>query len=92
MSTYKITKYSFDKAKELGVTIKPSTNKLKKIDVFKDNKKIATIGDINYRYNDYPNYIIKKGLEYANERRKLYKIRHKKDKNLNGYYANKILW
>jgi hypothetical protein len=90
MSSYKITKYSFDKAKELGVTIKPSSNKLKKIDVYKDNKKIATIGDINY--DDYPNYIIKKGLEYANERRKLYKIRHKKDKNLNGYYANKILW
>ncbi len=91
MSTYKITKYSYNKAKELGVIIKPSSNKLKKIDVYKDNKKIATIGDI--RYFDYPNYILKKGIEYANERRRLYKLRHKKDKNFkNGYYADKILW
>ena len=35
------------------------------------------------------------GITYANERRKLYKIRHKKDinvKNSSGYFADKILW
>ncbi len=38
--TYNITKYSFAKAKELGVTIKPASNPLKKIDVFdRDGKK-----------------------------------------------------
>jgi len=91
--TYKINDYSYQQAKKLGVTIKPSTNKNKKIDVFKDNKKIASIGNINYM--DYPSYINSKqyGLQYANERKKLYKIRHKKDLNSgNGYYSNKILW
>jgi hypothetical protein len=35
------------------------------------------------------------GLEYANERKKLYKIRHSKDRNIknsNGYFADRLLW
>ena len=89
--SYKITDYSYQKAKQLNVDIKPSTNKNKKIDVFKNNKKIASIGAIGYL--DYPNFIKKNGLEYANQRKKLYKLRHKKDLNSkNGFFANKILW
>jgi hypothetical protein len=90
---YHITNYTKQKAKELNVTIKPSTNKNKKIDVFKNNKKIASIGAIGY--NDYPNYIIKNDKAYAHERRRLYRIRHNKDRNVknsNGFYANKLLW
>ena len=88
---YHITKYSYDQAKKLNVEIKPSTNKKKKIDVFKNNNKIASIGAIGY--NSYPEYIIKKGLSYANERKKLYKERHKKDLNgKNGKWASAILW
>ena len=90
---YNIKNYTKEKAKKLNVTIKPSTNKKKKIDVFKDNKKIASIGAIGY--SDYPTYIENKGIKYADERRKLYKIRHSKDlKQIgsNGYYANKLLW
>ena len=88
---YQITKYSYDQAKKLNVEIKPNTNKKKKIDVFKNNSKIASIGAIGY--NDYPTFIIKKGLSYANQKKKLYKLRHKNDLNgKNGFYANKILW
>jgi hypothetical protein len=87
---YEITSYTRDMAKELGVTIKSSDNKNKKIDVFKNNKKIASVGAVGYK--DYPTYIKEKGLEYANERRRLYRIRHKNDKNANGYYANALLW
>ena len=94
---YTITDYSKKKADKLGVKIKPSKNKNKKIDVYKDGEKIAAIDD--KKYNDYPTYLSfeKKGLVkqgYANERRKLYRIRHKKniDKDGNGYYSNKILW
>jgi len=93
MSSYRITNYSKQKAKELGVIIIPSKNKNKKIDVFKDDNKIASIGSIkNY---DYPTYILEKGKSYADDRRRLYRIRHKKDlnnKNGNGFWANKILW
>jgi hypothetical protein len=87
---YTITNYSKQKAKELNVIIKASTLKNKKIDVFKNEKKVASIGDT--RYQSYPDYIKSKGKEYADERRKLYKIRHAKNKGVTGYYADKILW
>lgn len=95
---YKILPYSFRKAKELGVIIKPSTNLLKKIDVFKNGKKVASVGARGM--NDYPTYLEKekKGYYekgYAYKRRKLYKERHEKDRHKvgsNGYYADKILW
>jgi len=95
---YKILPYSFEQAKKLNVTIKPSTNILKKIDVFKKGNKIASIGARGM--NDYPTYMQKekngyyeKG--YASKRRKLYKERHEKDRHVvgsAGYYADKILW
>ena len=89
--SYKITDYSYKQAKKLNVQIRPSVYKNKKIDVFKNDVKIASIGAINYL--DYPTYIETKGKKYADERRKLYRLRHKKDINEGaGFYANKILW
>ena len=91
---YKITEYSKEKAKKLGVIIKASSNLAKKLDVFnKKGEKIGTCGAIGY--GDYPTFIKTKGLEYANARRKLYKIRHDKDRHLkgtNGYWADQLLW
>jgi hypothetical protein len=87
---YKIKDYSYKKAKQLGVEIKPSKIKNKKIDVIKQGKVIASIGDKNYK--DYPTYIQEKGLSYANERRRLYNIRHKNNKGIVGKYAKEILW
>ena len=87
---YHILPYSYNKAKELGVEIKPSTRKNKKIDIFKNNNYICSIGQLGY--NDYPTYIRDKGVEYANKRRYLYNIRHRNDESLAGKYAKKILW
>jgi hypothetical protein len=90
---YHITKYTYKKAKKIGVTVVPSKNKTKKIDVYKKNKKIATVGA--YGMNDYPTYQLKKGLKYAKTRRRLYRIRHEKDRKIkgsNGWYADKLLW
>jgi hypothetical protein len=91
---YKITPRQKRNASALSVIIKPSTNIKKKIDVFnKEGKKIASIGAIGYK--DFDMYIKEKGLIFANERRRLYQIRHAKDrmiKNTPGYYADKILW
>jgi hypothetical protein len=91
--TYQITKYTRDRARELGVTVKHSTNPAKKIDVFKNGQKVASVGAMGYA--DYPTFIRTKGLEYANERRRLYRQRHSKDRGIvgsNGYYADKLLW
>jgi hypothetical protein len=90
---YTITSYTKSKAKKIGVEVKPSKIKGKKIDVFKGGKKVASVGAIGY--NDYPTYIKKKGKKFAEERRKLYKKRHQKDRlkrNSNGWYADQLLW
>jgi len=90
---YEISEYSKIKASKLGVDIKPSKSKGKKIDVFKEGKKITSIGAKGYK--DYPTYIKEKGKSYADERRKLYKDRHQKDRTKygsRGWYADKILW
>ena len=79
---YEISEYSKIKASKLGVDIKPSNMKGKKIDVFKDGKKITSIGAKGYK--DYPTYIKEKGKSYADERRKLYKDRHQKDRTKYG--------
>ena len=81
---YHITNYTYKKAKKLGYTVKPSTNK---------TKKIASVGANGM--NDYPTYILKNGLKYAKTRRRLYRIRHEKDRHKrlsNGWLADKLLW
>jgi hypothetical protein len=90
---YKILSYTLKQAIKLRVKVFPSTNPLKKIDVFKDGVKVASVGAIGYL--DYPYYIKLHGKGYADERRKLYKMRHAKDRfkvGSNGYYADKLLW
>jgi hypothetical protein len=90
---YKITNYTYKKAKKLKLTVKPSTNKTKKIDVYKNDKKIASVGA--HGMNDYPTYIQKNGIKFAKTRRRLYRIRHEKDRHIkysNGWFADKLLW
>jgi hypothetical protein len=90
---YKIKRHTYTQAKKLGVVVKPSKLKGKKIDVFKNDKKVASVGAIGY--SDYPTYTQTKGKKYADERRRLYKIRHQKNRNKRGtpsYYADKLLW
>lgn len=91
--TYKITDYTKEQAAKLGVSVKPSANIKKKIDVFKNNKKIASVGAIGYA--DFPTHLENHGAEFAKQRRRLYKIRHEKDRNIKGtagYWADKLLW
>lgn len=90
---YIIKPYTYRQAQKLGVTVVPSRTKGKKIDVYKRGIKICSIGAKGY--GDYPTYLALFGKAYANERRRLYKIRHQKDrhiKNTAGYYADKLLW
>tara|TARA_R110000751_G_scaffold90890_7_gene178256 strand:- start:7542 stop:7820 length:279 start_codon:yes stop_codon:yes gene_type:complete len=91
--SYTITSYTKSQAKKYGLVVKPSKVKGKKIDVFKNGDKVASVGAIGY--SDYPTYIKSKGLQYAKKRRILYKKRHQKDRlkrNTNSWYADKLLW
>jgi hypothetical protein len=90
---YRITNYTHKQAKKIGVTVKPSTNKTKKIDVYKKDKKIASVGANGM--NDFPTYIKKRGMKYAKTRRRLYKQRHERDRHTKwsrGWLADKLLW
>ena len=90
---YRVKQYTREQAKKLGVEVKPSTNPKKKLDVFKHGTKVASIGAIGYQ--DYPTFKQTHGKEYADERRRLYKQRHEKDRSKPGspgYYADKLLW
>ncbi len=91
MTSYQIKKYSFNQAKKLNVKIYPSTNPSKKIDIYKDDIFITSIGSISY--SDYPTYL-ELNKKYADERRRLYHLRHKKDNIIGtkGWYALNILW
>ena len=91
---YNITKRQRENAMKLMVFIKPSTNSAKKIDVFTfKGKKLASIGAMGYK--DYDIHLAESGRTFANERRRLYKIRHQADRTkvgTAGYYADQILW
>lgn len=89
---YKIQRYSYEQAKKLGVEIKPSTVKGKKIDVYRRGEKIASIGAVGYK--DFPTYL-NEDKKIAEERRKAYKARHQKDRTkvgTPGFFADRILW
>lgn len=75
------------KAAKIGVTVKPSTRKGKKLDVFsKGGEKLASIGDITM--SDY-------NLHGDAERRKRYKQRFEGTRHKRGtpsFFSDRILW
>lgn len=90
---YSITSYTYKKAKHLGVTVKPSKNKSKKLNVYKNGKKIASVGA--YGMSNYPTYIQTRGSTYAKGRRRLYKMRHESDRHTKwsrGWLSDQLLW
>lgn len=90
---YEISNYTKQQARKLGVQVRPSKSPKKKLDVFQNGKKIASVGAIGFL--DYPSYIKKFGPNVARNRRKAYKIRHAKDrkkKGSPGYFADQLLW
>lgn len=90
---YKILPYTLKQAKLIGVEVKPSAKKDKKIDVYKNDKLVASVGAKGYK--DYAYYLQEDGKKVADERRRLYKLRHEKDRKVvgsNGYFADQLLW
>jgi hypothetical protein len=93
---YKIKQIQIDKANKIGVKIKPSENKKKKVDVFKNGLKVGSIGAMGYK--DYGTYLEELPKKEADKKRKNYLARHSKEpktkdgKKTNSYFADKILW
>jgi hypothetical protein len=91
---YHIQPYTYSQALKLGVKVAPSKNKSKKIDVLDwHGHFICSIG--MYGYGDYPTYLVSRGEAFANERRRLYKLRQQRNRHKvgsAGYYADNLLW
>ncbi len=90
---YAIKQHTRNQAKKLGVQVKPSTVKNKKIDVYKEGKKVASVGHKDYK--DYPTHMKESGKKWADKRRELYKERHENTRHKEGsnsFYADKLLW
>lgn len=87
--SYLITDYTKNAASKLGLEVKPSKRKGKKIDVYKNGQYIHSIGSLEYM--DYPTYLEKEGKKKADERRRLYHLRHTKN-TLGEILALKLLW
>jgi hypothetical protein len=97
--TYTITSAIHAAAKKLGVEVKVSTVKGKKLDAFKNGKKIRSFGALGY--GDYHVFLREKGKEFAEMKKRAYWSRHQKDANNKfapdgelsaGYLAAHILW
>lgn len=88
---YSITSWTRKQAKRLGLTVKPSRKEGKKIDVMRDGYEIASIG---YKgMGDFGTYRESKGKEYADERRRLYHLRHKDGPvDSPAFLAKRLLW
>lgn len=91
---YKILPYTEAQARRLNVKIRPSTRKGKKLDVYdRQGNYITSVGAKGYL--DYPTYKKLFGKTVAEQRRRLYKIRHQADRSVRrspGWYADKLLW
>jgi hypothetical protein len=91
MSAYVIQPYTKQRAKELGVQVKPSADPKKKIDVFKDNEYMFSIGAKGMK--DYPTYKKWDGSIVAEHRRRLYRARSAHfEPQTKGWYSRELLW
>jgi hypothetical protein len=90
---YTISNYTKSQARKLGVQVRRSKSKGKKLDVYKNGKKVASIGALGYK--DYPSFMKSHGKSYAEKRRSAYKKRHARDSSKRGspgYYSARLLW
>ena len=91
---YKILPYTKARARRINVIVRPSKRQGKKLDVFdKNGNYVTSVGARGYL--DYPTYRKLYGKEVAEKRRRLYKMRHERDrkiKNTPGWFADQLLW
>ena len=86
---YDISQRTHTIAKRYGLEVYPSEKRFKKIDVYFGNDYSASVGDI--RYKDYDMDLKQNGKAFAEERARLYYIRHKRD-TVKERLAKLLLW
>lgn len=86
---YEIKPYTMERARAVGLEVRPSSKRGKKLDVYSDGQYVDSVGATGYK--DYPTYLATEGKEVAEERRRLYHLRHTKN-TLGELLALWLLW
>ena len=86
---YEISPATYKAAKQYNLDIFPSKKSHFKIDAYRGGVYVGSVGDI--RYKDYHIYLKENGKQVAEERRRLYHIRHPKD-TFKERLAKLLLW
>lgn len=96
---YTILPIMHQKARRLGLRLRPSRCAAKKIDAIDREGRVVSFGGRGYA--DYHVYKRTHGLDHARKRRRLYKIRHATDRRRRrdasgrytaGFLADHLLW
>lgn len=95
---YPIQATQRERAEKLGLTLRPSRNPDKKLDAIDAEGKTVSFGGRGYM--DFYLWKRFKGLAFAKERRKAYKTRHQKTRQIRkrdgkytpSFLADQILW
>lgn len=87
---YKINAKQKEIANKLGLKIFPSIKKDKKLDVYKNGKFITSIGAKGY--DDYYSHLKNNDKIFADERKRLYLLRHKDNVGDAGKLSKYLLW
>lgn len=88
---YTITPHTRSQAKRLGVEVYPSKRPGKKLDVFRGEHLVGSVGAKGY--GDFGTYLVSEGRPYAEEKRKLYHARHSDGpKDSPAWLAKRLLW
>lgn len=88
--TYIVQPYTFRQAKKYGLQVKASQKGNYKIDVFNSKGEYLFSGG-DRRYYDFPHHLKERGKEYAEEKRRLYHLRHKNE-SIRGKIIGMLLW
>jgi hypothetical protein len=88
---YQILPYTQRQARRIGVEVKPSRKIDKKLDVFRGGLFIGSIGSKGM--GDFPTYLRTKSKKFADERRRLYHLRHKDGPvDSPAFLSKRLLW
>jgi len=91
MSNYVVFPEQHELAKFFGVTLKSSSQKRKKIDVFKNDELLCSIGAINFE-DMYQMRARGEDKEIINEKKEKYRRRHQYKNSEEAYFSIRLLW
>lgn len=87
---FQITPEMYQEAELLRIEIRPSENKRKLIDIYRNGSFFASIGASNFK--TYAQFVEDEGIEFAQRKKEKILARHKNNCDLKTLYTLRLLW